>query len=289
MGRSFGPFDTEVLHAATERARIEVEDLCSATIAFKRNFAFDSRDLISIWLVGHPVLAQTLDRAPYAALMVMAREYGPHKMRRFLKYELDRYLGGRGGELVEQLPLELVEDQPYVHYSKGSLVFYALQDQIGEARLNGALKRYIESVRSQSPPYTVSRDLVSFVAEVTPPEQRPLLDDLFRTITLYDNQAVEAKVLPLPDGRYEVTLVARARKLRADGKGVETEVPLDDWIDVGVFAEETPLSVQKHHVTSPEVTVKVVVTGKPTRAGIDPFNKLIDRTPTDNVRDVTSP
>jgi type II secretory pathway predicted ATPase ExeA len=32
------------------------------------NFAFDSRDLISVWLVGHPGLAQTLERAPYAAL-----------------------------------------------------------------------------------------------------------------------------------------------------------------------------------------------------------------------------
>lgn len=32
------------------------------------NFAFDSRDLMSVWLVGHPALAQTLDRAPYAAL-----------------------------------------------------------------------------------------------------------------------------------------------------------------------------------------------------------------------------
>jgi type II secretory pathway predicted ATPase ExeA len=32
------------------------------------NFAFDSRDLISVWLAGHPVLAQTLQRAPYAAL-----------------------------------------------------------------------------------------------------------------------------------------------------------------------------------------------------------------------------
>jgi MSHA biogenesis protein MshM len=32
------------------------------------NFAFDSRDLISVWLIGHPALAQTLDRAPYAAL-----------------------------------------------------------------------------------------------------------------------------------------------------------------------------------------------------------------------------
>jgi type II secretory pathway predicted ATPase ExeA len=32
------------------------------------NFAFDSRDLMTVWLVGHPSLAMTLDRAPYAAL-----------------------------------------------------------------------------------------------------------------------------------------------------------------------------------------------------------------------------
>jgi type II secretory pathway predicted ATPase ExeA len=32
------------------------------------NFAFDSRDLLSVWLVGHPALAQLLERAPYAAL-----------------------------------------------------------------------------------------------------------------------------------------------------------------------------------------------------------------------------
>jgi MSHA biogenesis protein MshM len=32
------------------------------------NFAFDSRDLMTIWLLGQPRLAQTLSRAPYAAL-----------------------------------------------------------------------------------------------------------------------------------------------------------------------------------------------------------------------------
>lgn len=32
------------------------------------NFAFDSRDLLTVWLVGHPALAQLLERAPYAAL-----------------------------------------------------------------------------------------------------------------------------------------------------------------------------------------------------------------------------
>ena len=32
------------------------------------NFAFDARDLITVWLVGHPPLASMLERTPYAAL-----------------------------------------------------------------------------------------------------------------------------------------------------------------------------------------------------------------------------
>lgn len=32
------------------------------------NFAFDSRDLLTVWLCGHPCLVQMLQRAPYAAL-----------------------------------------------------------------------------------------------------------------------------------------------------------------------------------------------------------------------------
>ena len=32
------------------------------------NFAFDSRDLMAVWLLGHPPLQHTLQRAPYAAL-----------------------------------------------------------------------------------------------------------------------------------------------------------------------------------------------------------------------------
>lgn len=32
------------------------------------NFAFDAQDLMTVWLVGHPRLAQTLDRVPYTAM-----------------------------------------------------------------------------------------------------------------------------------------------------------------------------------------------------------------------------
>jgi ABC-2 type transport system permease protein len=242
---------------------------------------------------GSAMLSETM--AQYAAVMVLQRQYGPAKIRRFMKHELDRYLSGRGGELIEELPLELVEDQPYIHYSKGSLVLYALQDAIGEEPLNQALRRYVASVRFQPPPYTVSRDLLAFVAEVVPPERKALLDDLFRSITLFENTATSAVSTRRPDGRYDVTVTATARKLRVDGKGVESDVPLDDWIDVGIFGAAAsgsntakPLYVQKQHVTGHDVTVTAIVGERPVRAGIDPYNILIDRAPGDNLRAVTA-
>ena len=242
---------------------------------------------------GASMLSETM--AQYAAVMVLQREYGPEKVRRFMRHELDRYLSGRGGELIEELPLELVEDQAYIHYSKGSLVLYALQDAIGEARLNEALRRYVASVRFQPPPYTVSRDLLAFVADVVPPDRKALLDDLFRSITLFDNAATDAVSMRRPDGHFDVTVIATARKLRADGEGNESQAPLDDWIDVGVFAapasgSTTPraLYLRKHHVTGHDVKVTVTVGDRPTRAGIDPYNLLIDRTPSDNMRAVTT-
>ena len=235
---------------------------------------------------GSGMLTESM--AQYSALMVMEHEYGPDQMHRFLKYELDGYLSGRGGEILEEMPLELVEDQPYVFYRKGSLVLYALKDYLGESVLNAALRRYIASVRGKSRPYTVSTDLLSFVTDVTPPEKRQVIDDLFRSITLFDLTAVDASSTRMPDGRYDVTIRLEARKLKADGHGREVEVPVDDWIDVGVFGTARPgspapvLHLEKHHVTSGELTVHVTVSGEPARAGLDPYNKLIDRDPGDN-------
>jgi hypothetical protein len=228
----------------------------------------------------------------YSALMVMEKEYGPEKMRRFLKYELDNYLRNRGTELVEEMPLLLVENQGYIHYRKGSVVMYALRDYIGESVLNRTLARYLGATKFQQPPYTNSLELMAELAQDVPADKQALLDDMFRTITLFENHAEDSTYSRRPDGQYVVTVNARAKKLRADGQGVETEVPLDDWIDVGVFADskvdgttvEKPLYLAKHHVMGHDLTVEVVVAEKPERAGIDPYNKLVDRRSNDNVK-----
>jgi hypothetical protein len=89
-----------------------------------------------------------------------------------------------------------------------------------------------------------------------------------------------------------VTLAVQARKVKSDGSGNESPLALNDLIDIGVFTgkkdQEKPLYLQKARITQPNQTFEIVVDQMPTRAGIDPYNKLIDRDSDDNMMDVTN-
>lgn len=233
--------------------------------------------------------------AQYSALMVMKHLYGPTKMRKFLKYELDRYLSGRAGERVAEEPLALVENQPYIHYRKASVIFYALQDYIGEDKVNAALRTWLDKVRFQPPPYTTTRDLIADLRAVAGPQYQDLITDFFDKITLFDDRMVKATAKKLPDGKYEVTLHVHAAKYYADGKGKETRAKVDIPIEIGVFAkakdgeeqDEQPLYLAKVPVKDGDSTITVTVEGVPYEAGIDPFNELVDRVADDNRAPVT--
>ena len=115
---------------------------------------------------------------------------------------------------------------------------------------------------------------------------------LFRSwIVLYDNKTLSAISKKLPDGKFQVTLSVQARKVQSDGNGAETPMPLDDLVEIGVFTgakdEEKPLYLKKERMTREQSTYTVTVDQQPTRAGIDPYNKLIDRISDDNMVDVT--
>jgi ABC-type transport system involved in multi-copper enzyme maturation permease subunit len=231
---------------------------------------------------GANMITESLSQ--YTALMVMEQEYGRDTMRRFLKYELDRYLAGRGRDVQEEKPLLLVEQQPYIYYRKGSVVMYALRDYLGEDFVNRALARYVREVGFQDPPYTTSLELRAVLADEAPDGSEPLFEDMLDTITLFSNRVQGATWTPLEDGRYMVRLDVEAHKVRSDGAGVETEIPLDDWVDVGVFgADDSVLYLEKRHITGPVTTIEIAVEAVPDRAGIDPYNKLVDRDSDDNV------
>lgn len=247
-------------------------------------------------VIGADVQGQTMlmeSMSQYSALMVMEKEYGREHMRRFLKYELDRYLRGRGGELIEELPLMRVEDQQYIHYAKGSLVLYRLRDEMGEENLNRALANYIRDKAYQQPPYTTTLELVDYIRAQTTADKYPLIDELLAKIIFYDNRVVSASVTPR-NGKYDVTIEYEAAKRESDGMGRETDVALDDWIEVGVFARgdgeserlEKPLYLERKRITQSSGKFTVTVDVMPYEVGFDPYNKLIDRLPDDNRKTV---
>jgi hypothetical protein len=220
--------------------------------------------------------------AEYSALRIAEHKYGDDQMHKFLKHELDGYLRGRAGESRKEPPIVLVQREAYVWYQKGSLVLYGLADYIGEDKLNLALHNFLMQYRyanandNQDVPYPDTRQFVDALRAQTPPEYQYYITDAFENIVLYDNKAVTATYVETPDKKYKVTLTVSAKKLKSD---------------VGVFSgkkdHEKTLYLKKEKITQPTTTFEIVVDELPTRAGIDPINKLIDRVSDDNTMDVS--
>jgi hypothetical protein len=230
---------------------------------------------------GLDMLAESL--AQYSALMVMKHDFGAAQMKRFLKYELDGYLRQRPIERKREQPLERVDSgQTYVRYQKGSMVMYALQDYLGEDVVNGVLKKLIAEHKYEGAPHLLASDLVQQFREAAPPQYQHLISDMFEKIVLFQNRARTATARKVGD-KYQVEVAVTCKKLQADASGFEHEVPLDEWIDVGVLDDKgVPLALEREHIDKGEMTFSFTVDRAPARAGIDPLVKLIDRKWDDN-------
>jgi aminopeptidase N len=237
---------------------------------------------------GGTAIVETL--AQYTAFMVMKHAFGATNMKKFLRYELDNYLHGRAQERNEEKPLYKVEsEQGYIHYSKGGLVMYALQDYIGEAAVSRALAAFVKTYAFKGAPYPTTLDLIAALKKETPAEFQYLFDDLFENITIYDNRALAATYQKQADGKYLVHLSVEALKYRADGRGQEHAVPVHDLVDIGVLDQDGHyLYLQRRLIDRQNMEFDVTVDKVPATAGIDPLIKLIDRKPDDNAVPVES-
>jgi ABC-2 type transport system permease protein len=234
---------------------------------------------------GADMISETL--AQYTALMVMKAKYSNAKMQRFLAYELDRYFTGRAREQKKEQPIARSESQPYIHYYKGGLAMFALQDYIGEANVNKALRNFHAEFAMKGPPYPTSVNLLKHLRAVTPPQYQYFIDDVFENIIVYENRVTRATWKALPDGKYEVSFKTISKKRKADNLGKEQDVALADWIDIGVLDDKgVPLFLEKRKIEKEENEFVVVVDKVPARAGIDPLNKLVDRGRRDNTTSI---
>ncbi len=231
--------------------------------------------------------------AQYSAIMVMEKEYGRDQMRKFMKYEMDKYLRGRGRETEQEMPLARCEGQGYSHYNKGSVVMYYLKEMISEDSVNFALRSFLNKFKYKNSPFPVSLDAIDEFYAVTPDSLDYIIKDLFEDITIFENRCENVEVEETDDGKFKVTIDVTTKKYKSDELGKESEVPVDDYIEIGAFAKAEEdkaygktLYRKRLKINSPENTFSFIVDEKPQQAGIDPFLLLIDREPKDNLKDV---
>lgn len=268
-------------------------DLVTYVTAHELGHQWWAHQIIGADMQGATMLSETF--AQYSAMLVMEHLYGPEHVRKFLKYALDQYLRSRGSEEVEELPLERVENQGYIHYNKGAVVMYRLKEAVGEDVVDRSLRRLLAQYAFKPAPYPSSKDFIRILREEAGPKYNQLITDLFEKITMYDLKAVTASSTKRADGKYDVALNVEAHKYYADGKGKETEVMMDEDVPIGVFLVEPGkptfdrskiLFLANKRILSGKQTIHLVLDRAPVFAGIDPYNEWIDRNSDDNVTSV---
>ena len=232
--------------------------------------------------------------ATYSALQVVENALGPAQLQAYLDMMRREYQVPRS----RASPPLLRATEQFLNYRKGPLAMYALSQYVGRDQVNLALRRLLDAHPPGSTPLATTLDLYRELKGVTPTQYQPLLHDLFAANTYWELSASQAQAKKSGDGRWQVTVDLRARKLLVDDAGAEIERPLDEWVEIGVFpgparkAENgevilgKPMYLKKHRIDKATQTITVMVPGEPGHVGVDPRALLVDVRPRDNFVDV---
>lgn len=230
---------------------------------------------------GSNMLSETL--AQYGAIMVMEKEYGEEKIRKFLHYEMDKYLRARSNEAEKENPLAYVDiGQGYILYQKGGIEMRALSKYIGEDSLNHALSRFIARYAFQGPPYPTTLDLLACIRQSTPDSMQYFVTDIFQRIVLYNNKITEARSTKTADGKYKVDFTVSAEKILSDSAGREKPIAFNDYIEVGVYDDKRNMLQLNRYKLHGITKLSIIVDKQPEKVVVDPRELLIDKNLDDN-------
>jgi ABC-2 type transport system permease protein len=218
-------------------------------------------------------------------MQLVKNEKGREALRRFMSFMREP---NPWPQIRTGLPLLRAMD-PWANYRKAPYAMYALAEYVGEAQVNSALRTLVEKKASS---LATTLDMYQELQAVTPDSLKPLLHDLFEVNAFWKFDTKKATAQQTAAGTWQVTFDVDAHKVVADSAGKETEVPINEWVEIGIFAAAEPgemlgkpLYLEKHRVRAGRQTITITVPNKPARGGIDPYN-LLDWEEGDNIEPI---
>ena len=167
---------------------------------------------------------------------------------------------------------------------------YVLGKYIGKEKVNGALRHLLEKRATGQLTLPTTLDLYEELKQVTPDSLGYLLNDLFTRNTYWRLKTKQIAAEQTKTGDWHVTLKVQAQKVIIDTSGRETEVAMNDLLELGLYEKSSnankPLYLQMHRIRSGEQTIQMMVPRKPARGGIDPNSLMIDLRYDDNVMEL---
>jgi hypothetical protein len=267
-------------------------DLVTRRLAHEVSHQWWGHTLYPAQVQGGVTLVETM--AKYSEMLVVKSIQGDAAIPPMLRYERELYVMSRANMPFPEPTLLRAYDYDFVYYAKGAIVMEALRDLMGEAALNRALRRLIEEHGGDSARPATTLDLQSALHDESSPDEHALIDEWLGSVTLYDLRVESASAEQQSDGKYRVTVAIRGRKTLEPGGGVKpSEAPLDELIDVAVYAEHPsvpgaqPIRAGKYRLRTGDTRIVIAdVDGKPAFVSVDPFERRIEVERADNVREV---
>lgn len=170
----------------------------------------------------------------YVTLDIYRKIYGEKKAFDFLSQQRKRYLRGRTREVDSEPPLSLVEDQQYIAYGKGALVFNALQHYLGREKLNNVLQSFLEENAFKEAPYPTSSDLVGKLKDAAPDSLESYISGLFNSVTLQENELIGAHISAVTAELFTVELSINHHK---EIFSELNEKPSSEYLQIGLYSD----------------------------------------------------
>lgn len=257
-------------------------DLPFAVMAHEIAHQWWGHQVVPDKIAGGVFLSESL--AWYSALCVVEQSLGEDALHQLLNAMRRSFIHPRTRANVSLLEA----DNYFLAYRKGPLTMYALKEYMGEATINETLKNLISRSEGNESYLATAHDFYHHLIRSTPDTLHYLIDDLLRYNTFWELEAKRVDILSVEDG-YETTLEVVAKKLTVDEHNTVKEIEMvGDWIEVGVETNSEAAGqysyLQKHLIKTGTNTITILTKEKPSSAGIDPRNLLMDTKPENNVQ-----
>lgn len=231
---------------------------------------------------GGSVLVETL--AVYTQAQLLIQKYGEAYLHRFLQYENNRYLYGRGQSPETEKPLYRA-DEKHLIYSKGTIAMNAIQKQLGANKVNEALRLVLKKHGYPNKPAT-TLDFIHALNTVTNFEHQDFIKQWLQQVVVNDWTIESTHVTTLVNGLFSVD-VCISNYSTTDNKSQLVELALFSEHPANLFdkpADNRTLLHTKVNVIQPNTCFNFEVLKRPEFIQLDPYYQSIDQQRENNTK-----